>query len=137
MHKSDFPAAVDYFLQALEIRKKYDDKYSREIAEIYFLLAGAYDFDIKKSLVCYYKTMILMEHHLKLELNKLNFHKQESWEEKVDKINLDFEEINEKDIVLDKKLIQTSFGDNQTISELRDILAELFEKVFINNTINI
>ena len=131
MHKSDFQAAVEYFLQALEIIKKYANKNSREEAEIYFLLAGANDYDIKKSLVYYYKTKLLMEYHLKIELNKLSFHKQESWEEKIDEIKLDFEEIDEKKIVLDKKLIQAAFGDNQQVSDLRDILTELYEKVII------
>ncbi len=129
MHKSDFHAAVDVFLQALDIRNKYDQKSSREIAEIYFLLADAFDFDMKKSLLCYYKTKLIMEFHLNLELGKLNFSDKKSWEGKVKEVNLDFEEINEKDIILDKKLLQTHFGDTEKVEELREILTELYEKV--------
>jgi hypothetical protein len=72
MCKSDFKSSIEFFTKSLEIRQKYDFKFSRAIAELYFNMATAYDFDAKLCLLSYYKTKIIMEYHLKEELNKHN-----------------------------------------------------------------
>jgi hypothetical protein len=54
--KSDFKLACDFFNQSLELKKKYDDKHSRAVAEVYYMIAHAADFDAKLALVCFYKT---------------------------------------------------------------------------------
>jgi len=71
-YKSDFPKAVEQYLKGLNIRRCIYEWDSREVAEIYFLLGGTYDFDIKKSLTCYYKAKMIIESNLckKLEQNK-------------------------------------------------------------------
>jgi hypothetical protein len=71
MCKSDFKSAIEFFNKSLEVRQKYDHKFSRAIAEIYFNMATAYDFDPRKCLLSYYKTKIIMEYHLKEELGKI------------------------------------------------------------------
>lgn len=72
MCKSDFKSSIEFFTKSLAIRQKYDFKFSRAIAELYFNMATAYDFDAKLCLLSYYKTKIIMEYHLKQELTKHN-----------------------------------------------------------------
>ena len=134
MCKSDFKSAIEFFLKALEIRKKYDDKFSRAIAEIYFNMATTYDFDSRKCILSYYKTKIIMEYHLKHELIKINLNSI------ADKIvikedDLDSEEIKIFNLFTNRNVIEKipindeNLNKNEEIEELYAIISELNMKI--------
>lgn len=131
--KSDFQLAVEKYLKALKIRKEYDNKFSRIIAEIYFNLAKVYDFDAKKCMVCFVKARLIMEFHIK---NKLI---EAGKTELADKINidesiLDKEEINHKTVKLKNEIY---YNNDEFLKEtlptpildLADIIKQLDLKV--------
>jgi hypothetical protein len=133
MCKSDFKSAIDYFTKALEIRTKHDNKFSRAIAELYFNMATAFDFDSKKCLLSFYKTKIIMEYHLKEELNNL---KQNSIGDKIiiREDDLESEEIKMFNLftnrnVIDKIAINENLMKNEEIEELYGIITELNMKI--------
>lgn len=131
--KSDFQLAIEKYQKALKIRKEYDDKFSRIIAEIYFNMAKVYDFDAKKCMVSFLKARVIMEYHIKnklIEAGKTDL---------ADKINidesiLDKEEIDYKTVKLKNEL----YYENQEfiketlpgkILDLADIIKQLDVKV--------
>lgn len=135
MCNSDFRKAAEFYLKALQIRSKYDDTFSRCIAEIYFNLASVYDFDAKKCLLCYYKTKIIMEHHLTKELDLAGknsiaaqiIYSQEDLE--LNDIAVDYE-----NLLINKKVIDTIEQDqvlmqNDEIADLTGIISELHQKI--------
>jgi hypothetical protein len=133
MCKSDFKAAAQYFQKALDIRNKYQSKFSRAIAELYWNMASVYDFDSKKCLLCYYKTKVILEYHLKQELSSDGYPTQ------ADKIivnegDLDLETIELDKIVYFKDVIE-SLGENinDEIAELVDLLGIIYIKVRITH----
>lgn len=133
MCRSDFKGAVSWYEKALEVRKPYDDKFSRAIAEIYFNMATVYDFDATKSLLCYYKTKTILEHHLKEALNK---HGLVTLADKIQikESDLEFEGVlKQQDIKLHKEVIESKFdeGTPDEITELVDILNQVYQKVKI------
>jgi len=123
MCKSDFKSAIDYFTSALNLRKKYDDKFSRAIAELYFNMATAFDFDAKKCLMSFYKTKIIMEYHLKQELKKHNFSKT-SDKIKVFEEDLDLESIptDHKNLNANIEVMNSDEIHNELVVKIEDLL---------------
>ena len=130
MCKSDFKSAVEFFNKALAIRKKYDDKFSRAIAEIYFNMATAFDFDSRKCLLSYYKTKIIMEYHLKQELikvnennlaNKIVIKEDDLLSEEIKIINL----FTNRSVVEKLSINNENLLKNEEIEELHAIISEL------------
>lgn len=66
--KSDYAQAHGYYSKAANLRIKYDEKYSRCLAECYFKQASVLDYDPKKCLLSFFKTKAIMEYHLKQKL---------------------------------------------------------------------
>ncbi len=136
MCKSDFKSAVDFFIKSLEIRNKFDFKFSRAIAELYFNMASAFDFDSKKCLLCYYKTKIIMEYHLQQELIKINFNKladliiisDSDMELETIKITDPCLKLN-REIMNHPDLINDQMMKNEEIEELTSIIQELNIKI--------
>jgi hypothetical protein len=134
MCKSDFKSAIEFFQKALDIRKKYDDKFSRAIAELYFNMATTFDFDSRKCLLSYYKTKIIMEYHLKQELIKINLNSI------ADKIviredDLESQEIKIFNLFTNRNVIEKipindeNLSKNEDIEELHAIISELNMKI--------
>jgi tetratricopeptide (TPR) repeat protein len=125
MCKSNTQQAIEFYEQSLNIRSKID-KFSRTCAELYFYIGGAYDFDMKKSLLSYYKTKVIMEYHLKNEL------KEAGEVIKINESDLILEELDRDKIVLYNELLQKCQNDNlsEDAAELIDILCELYVKVY-------
>lgn len=123
MCKSDFHGAIDFFTNALNLRKKYDDKFSRAIAELYFNMATAFDFDSKKCLMSFYKTKIIMEYHLKQELKKHNFSKT-SDKIKVFEEDLDLEVIpaDHKNLNANTEVMNSDEIHNELVVKIEDLL---------------
>jgi tetratricopeptide (TPR) repeat protein len=122
MCKSDFKKAIPYFEKALKIRKQMEDKFSRAIAEIYFNMGSIYDFDSNKCLLCYYKTKIIIEYHLK------NMLKEVGDDIKINEDELDLEEINKDNIIFYKNLIMNE-NISEEAAELIDIINHIYTKV--------
>ena len=70
--KSDYQSATNLFEKAKKIKKKYDSKCSRKLASLYFEEAQVLDFDPHKCLLVLFKAKLIMEHYLKLSLEKVN-----------------------------------------------------------------
>lgn len=131
MCKSDFKAAASWYEKALSIRKKYDDKFSRVIAEIYFNLASVCDFDANKCLLSYYKTKIILEYHLKEGLKKNGM---ESLADTIiiNESDLDVEQTPKKQsIKFFKEAVENKTGENipEAVSELADVVSQVYQKV--------
>ena len=100
---SDFKKANEYYKLSIDLCKKYDNKFSRNLAGLYFEQAQIMDFDPKSCLLSLYKSKIIMEHYLQNELDKINLG-----------IKLD---IDEKDLDLD-----TLSHDSEIIFKNRDLI---------------
>ena len=105
--KSDFKLALEFFNQSLKFKKKYDGKYSRAIAEVYFMMASACDADAKQALFYYYKTYLILYYHVRKENNL------ESIE-----FNVDFDIVKYEDIILNMELIQLIDNDTEKVKGL-------------------
>jgi len=134
--KSDFPAAVEKYLKALKIRKQFDNKFSRCIAEIYFNLHKVYDFDTVKCFTCIVKARLIMEYHIKNKLTQLG--KSNLLEEiEINESILELEDIDYKTIKMKNKLYYENIEfSNESlpsnITDLVEIVKELDQKVLIN-----
>ncbi len=142
--KSDFPEAVEKYLKALKIRKQFDNKFSRCIAEIYFNLHKVYDFDTVKCFTCIVKARLIMEYHIKNKLSELG--KNNLCEHiEINESLLDLEDMDYKTIKLKNKLYYENIEfSNESlpnnINDLVEIVKELDQKVnlkIINIFINI
>ena len=116
--KSDFKSALEFFNQSLKYKKKYDSKYSRAIAETYFMMASACDNDAKQALFYYYKTYLILCFHVRKE-NKLE----------TIEFNVDFETITYDDIIVDKELIRLKDDDSVKVKGLKETLNDVVVKV--------
>lgn len=130
--ESDFKKASEYFSQAVSIRKKYGEKYSRTLAEIYFKLASVLDYDPKKCLLCFYKAELIMIYHLNELLKKKNL----NIKLEIDDKSLELSEISEKDekLYLNRKIIESNemkalAEKNEDIEDLTGIISELYLKI--------
>lgn len=131
--KSDFQMAVDKYLKALKIRKDFDNKFSRIIAEIYFNMAKVYDFDAKKCLLCFVKARLIMEFHIKQKLveagKALLAEKIQIDESLLDKEEIDYKSIKAKNDLYyeNEEFIKETLPSN--ILDLTDIIKQLDVKV--------
>ena len=125
---SDFKKADSYFKQSIDISRKYEDKFSRNLAGLYFEQAQILDFDPQNCLLSLYKSKVIMEHYLQKEIDKKNLN-----------IKLD---IDEKDLDLDSLSYDSEkiFKNKDLISKNSDLIKknpEIEEFVDIINDINI
>ncbi len=116
--KSDFKLALEFFNQTLNYKTLYDTKYSRAIAEVYFMMASACDANANQALVFYYKTYLILLYHL----NK------EKGTEIID-INIDFIEISPSSLILDKDILRSDLADSDKVKELKETLNDILIKV--------
>ena len=125
---SDFKKADNYFKQSIDISRKYDDKFSRNLAGLYFEQAQILDFDPRHCLLSLYKSKVIMENCLQKEIDKNNLN-----------IKLD---IDEKDLDLDTLSYDSEkiFKNKDLISKNGDLIKknpEIEDFVDIINNINI
>ena len=125
---SDFPKANYYYELSIDIIKKYDDKYSRNLAGLYFEQAQILDFDPKKCLLLLYKSKIIMEYHFQIELNKSNVNIKLIIDE--DELDLKTLSYDNKIIYKNKELINNdeiikAAKENENIEEFVDIIKNL------------
>ena len=129
---SDFKQAYHYYKLSIDICKKYDDKYSRNLAGLYFEQAQILDFDPYNCLLSLYKSKIIMEYHLQKELDKANIQIKFDIDEK--ELDLDTLAYDSKIIFKNKELIKSeeikkAFKDNCNIEEFVDIISDIDTKL--------
>lgn len=131
--QSDFTKASEYFTKAIDIRKKYDEKMSRSLAELYYELSNVLDFDPKKCLLCLYKTKLMMEYHLKKAIEKHNIQNIEikvcEDELNLESISMDDAKIYINRAVVESKELAEKAKEIEEIDDFISILAELYLKL--------
>ena len=133
--KSDFPAAVEKYNKALKIRRQFDKKFSRCIAEIYFNLHKVYDFDANKCFSCIVKARSIMEYHIKNKLEEIGKKELAGFIEINETLlDMELEDIDYKNIKMknriyyeNKEFLEENLPNN--ILDLVEIVKELDQKV--------
>ena len=125
---SDFKKANYYYQLSIDICKKYDNKFSRNLAGLYFEQAQILDFDPHKCLLSLYKSKIIMEYHLQMELDKTNLPIKFNIDEK--ELDLETLSYDNKIIFKNKELIKgedikKACKDNCNIEEFVDIINDI------------
>jgi len=132
---SNFKKAIEFYEQSLPLKSNYEEIYARSIAEIYYLMGNAYDFDPREALSSYYKAYLILLYHLKIEMKindinepstQANYFKDEDikFEEvitKIDGLNDPYKVIELKEIISD---VRTKIED--TLEEVK--ILDVYEK---------
>ena len=118
----DYNKAKYYYQLSIDIYKKYD-KYSRNLAGLYFEQAQIMDFDPKNVLLSLYKSKIIMEYHLQKELDKQNISI---------KFDIDENELNINSLSYDNKIIfknKILIGNEKIIKASIDLINNIDIKI--------
>ena len=126
---SDFKKADEYYRLSISIAKKYDNKFSRNLAGLYFERAQILDFDPQNCMVSLFKSKIIMEHYLQEEINKANLKiKLDIDEADLDLENLSYESdkiFKNKDIIDNNNELIMAAKDNCNIEEFVNIIKDI------------
>ena len=130
---SNTKETYNYYEKAIDIFKKYDDKFSRTLAGTYFEYAQVLEMNAPLALLCLYKTKIIMEYHLQKELDKVGSEIKLSIREQ----DLDLPKIeasNKEHIYLNKEKIESEkmkelAKTNADIEEFYGILCDIYPKL--------
>ena len=129
---SDFKKANLNYTLSIDISKKYDNRFSRNLAGLYFEQAQILDYDPKNCLLSLYKSKVIMEHHLSKELEKINSNIKLI----IDENDLDLKDLSYKDekIIQNDKVIhseemKTLAKNNCDIEEFVEIIKDLIIKI--------
>ena len=130
---SDFKKANDYYKLSIDICRKYDKKFSRNLAGLYFEQAQIMDFDPKNCLLSLYKSKIIMEYYLQIELDKINLGIKLDIDEKdldLDTLSHESELIfKNKDLIIKNDQIIKASKENSDIEEFVDIIKDINIKI--------
>ena len=123
---SDFKKADYYYKLSIDISKKYDNKFSRNLAGLYFEQAQILDFDPQTCLLSLYKSKVIMEHYLQMEIDKQNLKLKLDIDEKdldLDSLSYDNEKIfKNKDLIMKNDELIKASKENCNIEEFVDII---------------
>ena len=126
---SDFKKADNYFKLSIDICKKYDNKFSRTLASLYFEQAQTLDFDPKNCLLSLYKSKVIMEHYLQMEIDKIKLNIQLEIDEKdldLESLPYDSEKIfKNKNIINSNEQLINEAKDNSALEEFIDIIKDI------------
>ena len=130
---SDFKKANEYFKLSIDICKKYDNKFSRTLAGLYFEQSQILDFDPKSCLLSLYKSKIIMEHYLQNEIDKINLKIKLDIDEKdldLDTLSYDDPKINKnKDLIMKNEELINASKTNYNIEDFIDIIKDINIKI--------
>ena len=130
---SDFKKANEYFKLSIEICKKYDEKFSRTLAGLYFEQSQILDFDPKNCLLSLYKSKIIMEQHLQMEIDKNNLKIKLDIDEKdleLETLSFDDKRIfKNKDLIMQNKELIDAASLNCNIEEFISIIKDINIKI--------
>ena len=129
---SNFEKADNYFTLCSEILKKYENKFSRNLAGLYYEQAQILDLKPKKCLLLLFKSKTIIEYYLKKELDKIKLDMKIDIDEKdldLDYISYENEKIyKNKEIIENKELINAS-KTNITIKEFIDMIKDIYNRI--------
>ena len=133
----NFQKAFEFYNLSISFTKKYDKKFSRNLAGLYFEQAQILLYDPFNCLLFLYKAKVIMEYHLQNEITKLNLDIKLS----IDENDLDLKKIfyNDEKIFKNKNIIETNKElikakeEHCNIHELIDIIDDVNDK--INNVV--
>ena len=133
----NFKKAFDFYNLSIAYAKKYDNKFSRNLAGLYFEQAQILLYDPFNCLLFLYKAKVIMEYHLQNEINKLNL----DIKLYIDENDLDLKKISyeEEKIFKNKNIIETNKElikakeEHCNIHELIDIIEDVNDKT--NNVV--
>ena len=130
---SDFKKANEYFKLSIDICKKYDNKFSRTLAGLYFEQSQILDFDPKNCLLSLYKSKIIMENYLQMEIEKNNLKvKLDIDENDLDLETLSFDDkriFKNKDLIMENKELINAASLNYNIEEFIGIIKDINIKI--------
>ena len=129
---SQFKKANIYYILSIDISKKYDNKFSRNLAELYFHQALILEDDPKNCLLSLYKSKIIMEHYLFKELEKINSNIKLLIDEKdLDLKNLSSndEKIFQNDKIIQSEEMKILAKNNPDIEEFVEIIKDINIKI--------
>ena len=130
---SDFKKADEYYKLAINISKKYGDKYSRNIAFLYFEQAQILDFDPHNCLLSLYKSKVIMEYYLQKEIDKANLKIKLDIDENdldLDKLSFDSDKINKnKELITNNTELIDAAKKNPSIEEFVEIIKDINIKI--------
>ena len=130
---SDFKKANEYYKLSIEISKKYDNKFSRNLAGLYFEQAQILDFDPYTCLLSLYKSKVIMEYYLQQELDKANIKLKLYLDEAdLDLTTLSYDSdkvFKNKDLVETNIEIITAAKINSKIQEFVEIIKDINIKI--------
>ena len=126
---SDFKKADHYYKLSIDICKKYDNKFSRTLAGLYFEQAQILDFDPKNCLLSLYKSKIIMEQYLQMEINKTKLNIKLDIDEKdldLDTLSYESEKIfKNKNLITNNTDLINASKENCAIEEFIDIIKDI------------
>ena len=126
---SDFKKADNYYKLSIDICKKYDNKFSRTLAGLYFEQAQTLDFDPKNCLLSLYKSKVIMEHYLQMEIDKIKLNIQLEIDEKdldLESLSYDSEKIfKNKNVINSNEQLINEAKDNSALEEFIDIIKDI------------
>ena len=131
----DFEKATEYYKLSINYTKKYENKFSRNLAGLYFELAQILIYDPFNCLLSLYKSKVIMEHYLQNEITKANLDIKLI----IDENDLDLENIsfNSEKIFQNKEIIEKNdelskeMENNLEIKEFVDIIKDIYNKIEI------
>jgi hypothetical protein len=130
---SDFKKADEYYKLSINLAKKYGNKFSRNLAGLYFEQAQILDFDPHKCLLSLYKSKVIMEHYLQKEIDKANLNIKLDMDE--NDLNLDSLSFDDKRVFKNRELIESNpdlikaSKDNCDLEEFIAIIKDINLKI--------
>ena len=130
---SNFEKSIEYYSMSIYYSKKYDIKFSRNLAGLYFELAQILLYDPFNCLLSLYKSKLIMEYHLQKEIIKSNLDIKLYIDEKdlgLTMLSHNSDKIyKNKDIIENNKDLINAMKENKNIEEFVDIIKDMNNKI--------
>ena len=130
---SDFKKADEYYRLSINLAQKYGDKFSRNLAGLFFEQAQILDFDPYNCLLSLYKSKVIMEYYLQKEIDAAKLNIKLDIDENdltLDKLSFESEKVTKnKDIISTNVELINSAKDNPNIEEFVEIIKDINIKI--------
>ena len=130
---SDFKKADEYYRLSINLAQKYGDKFSRNLAGLYFEQAQILDFDPYNCLLSLYKSKVIMEYYLQKEIDAAKLNIKLDIDENdltLDKLSFESEKVTKnKDIISTNVELINNAKDNPNIEEFVEIIKDINIKI--------
>ena len=130
---SDFKKADEYYRLSINLAQKYGDKFSRNLAGLFFEQAQILDFDPYNCLLSLYKSKVIMEYYLQKEIDAAKLNIKLDIDENdllLDKLSFESEKVTKnKDIISSNVELINGAKDNPNIEEFVEIIKDINIKI--------